>query len=243
MRNALLLLALAAGCGRSSSSSSSASADGARAFTYKPAHGSTISIVHRTADNLAHDPSGPRPDWVLYDPKGDQIVFVGSEAGYQRALKIAQAYDVAPDGQGLNPLLHADALVPDPYAPPPYPPDPFTAAVDAAVHVVDDQHYVIDRSLIDQVLANPMAVAKGARVVPSMKNGVANGFKLYAIRPSSVFAKIGLANGDTIHAVNGLDMSSADQALEIYTRLRTANSLDVDVTRRGTELTLHYSIK
>jgi general secretion pathway protein C len=48
-----------------------------------------------------------------------------------------------------------------------------------------------------------MAVAKGARVVPAVKNGKPDGFKLYAIRPSSVYSKLGLTNGDTIQSING----------------------------------------
>ncbi len=70
-----------------------------------------------------------------------------------------------------------------------------------------------------------MAVAKGARVVPAVKNGKPDGFKLYAIRPSSVYAKLGLQNGDTLQSINGFDLTSADKALEVYTKLREATSL------------------
>ena len=78
-----------------------------------------------------------------------------------------------------------------------------------------------------------MALAKGARVVPSVKNGKPDGFKMYAIKPDSVFSKLGFSNGDTMHAVNGFEMTSADKALEMYTKLKEANSLQVDVSRRG----------
>jgi general secretion pathway protein C len=88
-----------------------------------------------------------------------------------------------------------------------------------------------------------MAVAKGARVVPSMKNGKPDGFKLYAIRPSSAFARLGLANGDTLQSINGFELTSADKALEVYTKLREATSLEVEVTRRGKPVTLKYSIR
>jgi len=88
-----------------------------------------------------------------------------------------------------------------------------------------------------------MAFAKGARVVPAVKNGQANGFKFYAIRPRAIYARLGIENGDTIHAVNGMELSSADRALEVYTRVKDARVLDVELTRRGTALTLHYSIK
>ncbi|HEU4734983.1 MAG TPA: type II secretion system protein GspC [Kofleriaceae bacterium] len=121
--------------------------------------------------------------------------------------------------------------------------DDMQAAVDSGIKKIDDTTYEIDKSLVEKVLLNPMAVAKGARVVPSMKNGKPDGFKLYAIRPSSAFAKLGLTNGDTLQSINGFELTSADKALEVYTKLREATSLEVEVTRRGKPVTLKYSIK
>lgn len=117
------------------------------------------------------------------------------------------------------------------------------AAIDEGVKKTGDNTWEIDRSVVDKVLANPTAVGRGARIVPSIKNGKPNGFKLYAIRPSSVYSKIGLMNGDTLHSVNGFDLSTPDKALEVYTKLRESNSLQVSVTRRGKPVTLKYSIK
>jgi general secretion pathway protein C len=121
--------------------------------------------------------------------------------------------------------------------------DDMQAAVDSGIKKIDESNYEIDKSLVEKVLLNPMAVAKGARVVPSMKNGKPDGFKLYAIRPSSAFAKLGLTNGDTLQSINGFELTSADKALEVYTKLREATSLEVEVTRRGKPVTLKYSIK
>src|SRR5882672_9517211 len=121
--------------------------------------------------------------------------------------------------------------------------DDMQGAVDSGIKKIDDNNYEIDKSLVEKVLLNPMAIAKGARVVPSMKNGKPDGFKLYAIRPSSAFAKLGLANGDTLQSINGFELTSADKALEVYTKLREATSLEVEVTRRGKPVTLKYSIK
>ncbi|HET9627697.1 MAG TPA: type II secretion system protein GspC [Kofleriaceae bacterium] len=117
------------------------------------------------------------------------------------------------------------------------------ALVESGIKKLDDNNYEIDKSLIEKVLLNPMAFAKGARVVPSMKNGKPDGFKLYAIRPNSAFAKLGLSNGDTLQSINGFELTSADKALEVYTKLREATSLEIDVTRRGKPVTMKYTIK
>lgn len=121
--------------------------------------------------------------------------------------------------------------------------DDLQASIDNGIKKVDDNNYEIDKALVDKVLANPMAVAKGARVVPAVKNGKPDGFKLYAIRPSSVYSKLGLTNGDTLQSINGFELNSADKALEVYTKLREATSLEVSITRRGKPMTLKYSIR
>jgi general secretion pathway protein C len=117
------------------------------------------------------------------------------------------------------------------------------AAVDKGVRRVSDTAYEIDRDLVDKILADPSVVARQARIVPSIKDGKANGFKMYAIRPNSVFAKIGLQNGDTIQSINGFDMSSPDKALEVYTKVRSASNLSISILRRGQPVSMDYSIK
>lgn len=121
--------------------------------------------------------------------------------------------------------------------------DDLQASIDNGIKKIDDNNYEIDKALVDKVLLNPMAVAKGARVVPAVKNGKPDGFKLYAIRPSSVFSKLGLSNGDTIQSINGFELTTADKALEVYTKLREATSLEMEVTRRGKPVTLKYTIR
>jgi type II secretory pathway component PulC len=146
------------------------------------------------------------------------------------------------------PDASASAPVPPvtPVTPPatgPSPDDIAQAEIDAGIRKINDVTFEIRTALLDKILLNPMSVAKGARVVPSMKNGKADGFKLYAIRPNSVYAKLGLENGDTLNAINGFALDSADKALEVYTKLRTATRLEVDITRRGKPVTLTYTIK
>lgn len=121
--------------------------------------------------------------------------------------------------------------------------DDLQAAIDNGVKKISENNYEIDKSLVEKALANPMALAKGARVVPAVKNGKPDGFKLYAIRPSSVYSKLGLTNGDTLQAINGFELTSADKALEVYTKLREATQLEVEITRRGKPMTLKYSIR
>ncbi len=121
--------------------------------------------------------------------------------------------------------------------------DDLQKLIDAGIRKIDDTHVEVTARVIDAVLANPMAIAKGARVVPAVKDGKADGFKLYAIRPTSVYAKLGFQNGDTLQLVNGMELTSADKALEVYTKVREATKLVIDITRRGKPVTLTITIK
>ena len=98
---------------------------------------------------------------------------------------------------------------------------------------VSDHEFRIPRKTLDELLADPMRSAGRVRIVPSIKNGNPNGFKLYAVRPSSVFAKLGFQNGDTIHEINGVALASAEKALEVYSKLQSADEFVVTLTRRG----------
>jgi general secretion pathway protein C len=129
------------------------------------------------------------------------------------------------------------ARVPDP------PAVDLDAVLAASIKTIDATHYEVMSSVIDQVLLNPMAMAKGARVVPAMKNGKPDGFKVYAIRPGSLWARIGFQNGDTFTSINKLRIDSADDGLEVYTKLREMKKLDIEVLRAGKPVTLVITIK
>jgi general secretion pathway protein C len=130
-----------------------------------------------------------------------------------------------------------------PVVPQPSSDDPLAGDIAKGIKKVSETEYQVNRDLLDKLLADTNALARSARIVPNVVDGKANGFKLYAIRPNSVYATIGLQNGDAIQAINGYDMSSPDKALEVYTKLRRANHLTVSITRHGQNQTLDYTIR
>jgi type II secretory pathway component PulC len=125
--------------------------------------------------------------------------------------------------------------------------NPFTAPPDPLVDTItkiDALHYEVPRATVDQLLANPDQYARQARIVPAVRNGQPDGFKLYAIATGSLWFAIGFVNGDTIRSVNGHDLSTPDKALELYQKLKTATALRIVVGRRGgSEETIVITIK
>jgi hypothetical protein len=108
-------------------------------------------------------------------------------------------------------------------------PDLDDAKLVAGIHTPKPHTVEIARSLVEEILGNPAVIARSARFVPSVKDGKPNGFKIYAVRPSSLFGRLGFRNGDTLKAVNGHSLYTPDDALNSYTSLRNAEKLTIDV--------------
>jgi general secretion pathway protein C len=123
------------------------------------------------------------------------------------------------------------------------PTDPLSAELDKGIKKTGEHNYEVQRGTIDALLGNMGALAKGARIVPETRDGKSAGFRLFSIRPEGPFAKIGLQNGDVVSAINGLEMTSPDKALEVYTKLKTANHLSVAIERNGQKITKDYNIR
>ena len=101
----------------------------------------------------------------------------------------------------------------------------------------------VDRSLLDEALANPTKFARSVRVRPYKKNGEVTGFRLRRIKKGSPLEILGAQKGDIIHGVNGVPLTSADQALSIYQGMRTENQFVFDITRKGKKTSLKVNIK
>lgn len=110
------------------------------------------------------------------------------------------------------------------------------------IHKTGPYQYTIDRSAFEAALNNPQQFAHAARIVPSMTNGVPSGFKLYAIKPSSVFAALGVLNGDMLVSINDIDLISAEKALTVYSTIKATSVFHVKIVRRSVPLTLTYTI-
>lgn len=115
--------------------------------------------------------------------------------------------------------------------------------VGAGIKALDENNYEIPRNEVDRALANLNDLAMQARIVPAFKDGQAEGFKLFSIRPDSLYSKIGIVNGDVIKRINGFEMNSPEKALEVYTKLKDANRIDIELDRNGSTLRKTYNVR
>jgi len=113
----------------------------------------------------------------------------------------------------------------------------------SGVQVISETERIVDRSLVDQVLASPEKFIRSVRIRPQRRNGKIVGYKLRKFRKNSPLAHLGAKRGDIIHAVNGTELTSAEQALNLYSGLRTENDLTFSITRKGKPMDLSVRIR
>jgi general secretion pathway protein C len=113
----------------------------------------------------------------------------------------------------------------------------------AGIKRVAPRRYEVQRSTLERVLSNTTTIGRSGQIVPSVKDGRSNGFKLRRIRPGSLYTLLGFESGDTVHAINGHKITTPDTVLPIYVGLRRARHVTISFTRRGKTSTHEYTIR
>jgi hypothetical protein len=130
--------------------------------------------------------------------------------------------------------------------PAPLPPstrDAFSESLDRGISKLGEHRYEIKRSALERALGNLGSLSRSVHVAADLRDGKPFGFRLFAIRSDGPIAKLGLRNDDVLVSINGLDIATADRALDAYNKLRTAGHLVLGLVRDGRELRQDYSIR
>lgn len=114
--------------------------------------------------------------------------------------------------------------------------------VASKVKKVGDNTWEVDRTIFDFIRSNPTA-AGGVRIMPSVKNGKPNGFRISRLSSRSPISKIGVERGDVLTAVNNTQLTSPDTVLTMMTQLNSLNRVVVTVERRGKPVQLTYLLR
>jgi general secretion pathway protein C len=101
----------------------------------------------------------------------------------------------------------------------------------------------VDRRVVDRLLEDQAQLMREAHVVPDRENGRVVGMRLLGVRGDGLLGVLGLENGDRLEKINGLEMTSAENALQALARLPGANHLTVTLNRKGRETNLDYDIR
>jgi general secretion pathway protein C len=146
------------------------------------------------------------------------------------------------DGQPGDGSTPAPAFTPPPVVTEARPEKP-NSGLGNGIRATGENEYEVPRGEIDRTLANLNEVAMQARIVPAFKDGQAQGFKLFSIRPDSIYSKIGVQNGDVIRRINGFELNSPEKALEVYSKLKEASRIEIEIERNGAPIRKTYNVR
>jgi len=107
----------------------------------------------------------------------------------------------------------------------------------------ESQRVQLERKAVDSEVPSYSDMMKDIRVRPYRQEGKPGGFMIYNIKPGSIFAKMGLDNGDVITAVNRKPVTTTLQAADFYQALRQNGEVIIDVKRGDANQKLRFEIK
>lgn len=103
--------------------------------------------------------------------------------------------------------------------------------------------FVIDQRVLNAALDNIGQAMSDARLLPSVKDGRVEGFRVSEVKPSGVFAMVGIRNGDVLHKINDLPVDSPERAIQSLASLKGQNRIKLDLVRDGQPATFSYDIR
>ena len=116
-----------------------------------------------------------------------------------------------------------------------------SSLVEEYVRVVNETHFEVDRDLVGKLKSDPRLA--GAHARPITKNGQMAGVRLFAVRPSGLAQSMGLRNGDTVVAANGVKLESLEAALELMGQIHQKDHWSIDIERGGVPVQLQVDLK
>lgn len=141
-------------------------------------------------------------------------------------------------------LYPADMLHSVPYGP--VPPKVLTQDATAEgpyVRQVGEHAYEVITEKRNTEQASPCSTALETRIALAFEQGKPQGFKLFAIKPGSIYQRLGFLDGDIIQRVNGHFIDSAETALEVYAALKDVHRIEVDLLRGNVPVRKVYDLK
>lgn len=103
--------------------------------------------------------------------------------------------------------------------------------------------FVIDQKALNATLDNIGQAMTDARLLPSMKDGKVEGFRVSEVKPVGVFGMVGIRNGDVLLRINDFAIDSPEKAIQSLAALKGQTRLKLDLVRDGQPATFNYDIR
>ena len=107
----------------------------------------------------------------------------------------------------------------------------------------DTATQTISRDLLQENINNMAQMMSKVRVMPYMKDGKPEGFRVSQIKEDSLFKSMGFQNGDVIRSINGQDILSAEDMMKAYNSLKDNSSFSITILRNNQPKTLNLRVR
>ncbi len=109
---------------------------------------------------------------------------------------------------------------------------------------VSDNKFEIKRSDLNKYLSNMSSILMDAAMIPERDaNGAIDCFKFVNIKPDSVYTALDFQVNDSICAVNGQKIDSAQTAMALFPKLQNEPNIKITRKRGGERSEIDYTIK
>ncbi|HYL58197.1 MAG TPA: type II secretion system protein GspC [Candidatus Acidoferrales bacterium] len=99
------------------------------------------------------------------------------------------------------------------------------------------------RDEVAKTMQNPAQLFQQMRALPHFVNGKTDGFSISNVAPGSVFAQLGLQNGDLLTEINGQPVTNPMQAMGLMQAVHSLPAIDLVVSRNGSPTSLHLDLR
>lgn len=107
---------------------------------------------------------------------------------------------------------------------------------------IADNRYEVERSILETVANRYREFFRGVGFMP-IRDSEGVSLKLSGIKPGSLLSTLGLMNGDKLQTINGFEMGDPTIAIQAYSRLLTADKLDVRLIRSGKPMSIEVTLR
>ncbi|HEU0031164.1 MAG TPA: type II secretion system protein GspC [Kofleriaceae bacterium] len=107
---------------------------------------------------------------------------------------------------------------------------------------LSETSYEVDRSVVRELVANAGQGA-GVRAIPLLDHGEVTGIRLTGVKATSVAAAVGLRNADVLTAIDGTPIKTAQQLLDLYSKLDQLDAVELQGTRGGKPLAISLRLR
>ncbi len=103
--------------------------------------------------------------------------------------------------------------------------------------------YVIDQNALNAALDNIGQAMTDARLLPSVKDGKVEGFRVSEVKPGGIFGMVGIRNGDVLLRINDFPIDSPEKAIQAFVSLKGQSRIKLDLVRDGQPASFNYDIR